>query len=253
MGKNHKKNPINILQILLSILLIIFIVLLVISLMKIIKWYKDNNNNNKIIEEISKTVTINEEQSNVEDKYDIDFAKLKEKNSDTIGWIKVNGTNVENTVVKATNNDYYLNHNFEKKYNEAGWIFVDYKNRLDGTDKNIILYGHNRRDNSMFGSLKNILNKEWYDNKENLEIYFITENEKCIYEVFSIYKIENEEYYIKTDFESDNEFSKFLEVIKGRSQKDFNVDVTSEDSILTLSTCANDNDYRIVLHAKKIK
>ena len=70
-----------------------------------------------------------------------------------------------------------MNHNFEKKYNIAGWIFADYKNNFDKTDKNIVIYGHNRKDGSMFGTLKNILKEEWYSNEENFVIDFITEQE----------------------------------------------------------------------------
>ena len=69
--------------------------------------------------------------------------------------------------------------------------------------------------------------------------------------MFSIYKIKDEDYYIKTGFE-ENEFLEFIDRLKNRSIKDFNVDLTTEDNILTLSTCANNNKYRIVLHAKKI-
>jgi len=103
----------------------------------------------------------------------------------------------------------------------------------------------------MFGSLKNILDETWYNNQENRKIIFITENETSIYEVFSIYKIQNEDYYIKIDF-NDKEFSKFIKTITKRSIKDFEVSVTEEDTILTLSTCANNNKDRIVLYAKKI-
>ena len=108
------------------------------------------------------------------------------------------------------------------------------------------------RDGSMFGSLKNILNEEWYNNTENMNITFLTENGNYIYKVFSIYKIESEDYYIKTDFSTDNEYQKFLNIIKERSIKNFVVKVNVSDKILTLSTCANNNKYRVVLHAKKL-
>ena len=71
--------------------------------------------------------------------------------------------------------------------------------------------------------------------------------------MFSVYQIEEEDYYIQTNFNTEKEFSTFLETIKKRSKKDFNVDVNKEDNILTLSTCANNNKYRVVLHAKKIR
>lgn len=236
--------------------LVIYIMVLSILLysgIKIYKWYKDKTNNNKIVEQIRDTVIVegkNEDENKEESK--VDFNKLKEQNSDAVAWIKVNNTNIEYPVVKGSNNSFYLNHNFDKSNNSAGWIFADYRNKFDNTDKNIVIYGHNMKDNSMFGSLKNILNSDWYDNEENTNITLYTENEKCIYKVFSIYEIESENYYIKTEFSDDNNFEQFVKTIKKRSIKEFNIDVSKDDNILTLSTCANNNKYRVVLHAKKI-
>ena len=248
-AKHYNKKKTNIPII---ILMIFFIILLFFSGTKIVIWYMNNQNNKKISDEIAEFVTVDETKEDNEEKYVVDFEKLKEKNSDIVAWLKVNGTNIETTVVKTTNNYYYLTHNFNKEYNSAGWIFADYKNKVDGTDKNIVIYGHNMRDDSMFGSLKNILNSDWYDNEENTNITLYTENEKCIYKVFSIYKIESEDYYITTEFENDKKFEQFVNTIKKRSIKEFDIDVSESDNILTLSTCANNNKYRVVLHAKKI-
>lgn len=147
---------------------------------------------------------------------------------------------------------FYLKHSFDKSNNSAGWIFADYRNKFDGTDKNIIIYGHNMKDNSMFGSLKSVISEDWYNNEDNKYITLITENEIQIYEVFSVYQIEKEDYYIQTSFNSETNFNTFAQTIKKRSKKKFKVDVNKEDNILTLSTCANNNKYRVVLHAKKM-
>lgn len=249
-NKNQNKG-----KIIAFILLIIFISLLIFSSFKVINYIKDSKKNEKIIDEISKSISINdtiEDTIDDEGKYNIDFKTLKEKNTDTVGFLKVNGTDVETIVVKGKDNSYYLSHNFEKEYNSAGWIFADYRNKLDGTDKNIIIYGHNMRNNTMFGTLKNILNKDWQENEDNRFITFITENEESTYEVFSVYQIEAEDYYMKVDF-AKGEFKKYIDSMKLRSRYDFNVKVSENDSILTLSTCANDNKYRVILHAKKVK
>ena len=247
-AKHYNKKKSNIPSI---ILMCFFTALLIYSGTKIVIWYMNNQNNKKISDEIAEFVTVDETKED-DEKYVVDFEKLKEKNSDVVAWLKVNGTNIETTVVKTTDNDYYLTHNFNKEYNSAGWIFADYKNKVDGTDKNLVIYGHNMRDDSMFGSLKWVINEDWYNNEDNKYITLITENETQVYEVFSVYQIEKEDYYIQTNFNTEKEFSTFLETIKKRSKKDFNVDVNKEDNILTLSTCANNNKYRVVLHAKKI-
>ena len=246
-AKHYNKKKSNIPSI---ILMCFFTALLIYSGTKIVIWYMNNQNNKKISDEIAEFVTVDETKE--DEKYAVDFEKLKEKNSDVVAWLKVNGTNIETTVVKTTDNDYYLTHNFNKEYNSAGWIFADYKNKVDGTDKNIVIYGHNMRDDSMFGSLKWVINEDWYNNEDNKYITLITENETQVYEVFSVYQIEKEDYYIQTNFNTEKEFNTFAQTIKKRSKKDFNVDVNENDNILTLSTCANNNKYRVVLHAKKI-
>lgn len=238
----------------IKILEIVFIIIIIISAWKIIEWLKENKENKQIVENIK--MDIKEEKVNIKEtkgivRYRVDFKSLKEKNNDAIGWIKVKGTNVDYPVVQTENNSFYMNHNFDKKYNKAGWIFADYRNSLDGTDKNVILYGHNRRNEEMFGSLKHVLNPEWYQKEENKYITFITETENYTYEVFSAYQIENEDYYLETDFEN-GEFKKFIDIIKQRSVHNFNVKVTEMDRILTLSTCANNSAYRIVVHAKRL-
>ena len=239
--KNNKKiKIINIIQILL-------ILLFIYSTINIVLWAINNHANKDVIAEINKSVEIN---NNAEEKYKINFEELKQKNSDTIAWLKVENTSIEFPVVKTNNNSYYLTHSFNKESNKAGWIFADYKNKFDGTDKNIIIYGHNRRDDSMFGTLKNVMKEEWYNNEENKYITLITEKDYQKFQIFSVYQIEAEEYYLTTEFKG-TEFSNFINTLKQRSIKDFNVDVSDEDQILTLSTCANNNKYRVVLHAVK--
>lgn len=247
MAKNKKK----LFNVVMRIIELIFLILLVYSSINIFKWYNNNKENKQIINEIAESVTINED-TNEEKKYKINFEELKQKNSDTVAWLKVENTNIEFPIVQANNNSYYLTHNFDKKYNVAGWIFADYKNKLDGTDRNIVVYGHNMRDNSMFGSLKDVITEEWYNNEENKYITFVTEKDYQTYQVFSVYQIQKEDYYIQTEFKS-NEFQEFIDTITKRSKKDFGINVSKEDTILTLSTCANNNKYRVVLHSVRVK
>lgn len=249
MGGKHAKNERNKKKIFLNILIAIFIIALIISIIYIAKWLVDNIENKKLADKVSEAIIENSENEEVD--YKVNFEKLKEINNQIVAYLKVNGTKIEYAVVQAKDNNYYLRRNLDKKYNVGGSIFMDYKNKLDGTDKNIIIYGHNIKDGSMFGTLKNVLEKEWYNNEENYIIDLITEKEEQKYQVFSVYKIENEDYYIDTEFKK-NEFKKFVNKLKVRSIKDFEIEITEEDSILTLSTCADNNKYRVVLHAKRI-
>ena len=257
--KHEKEEDKNFTKFLIYLIQLICWGILIYSLIEIGRWYIHNKQNEKILNEISNAINVeqkqNEEQTDEinSNEYNIDFKTLKNLNSDTMAFVKVPGTDIEYPIVKTTNNDFYLKHSLDKTYNAAGWIFMDYRNKLDGTDKNIVVYGHNRKNGTMFSSLKNVLNKQWYSNPENFKIQFITENEKFIYEVFSVYQIEVETYYLQTKFINDNEYTSFIETIKNRSVYDFGIDINTDDEILTLSTCANDNNYRVVLHARKVK
>ena len=239
------------------LIIIVFIICLVIAIYssyRIITWKHDVNKNKEIQKEIKDKIKIVEKEINYEDKkgeYDIDFKPLKEQNNDTVASIKVNGTNIDYIVVKGSDNSYYLNHNFNKEYNIAGWIFSDYHNKFDETDKNIVIFGHNTKDGSMFGTLKNILNKDWYENNNNVTL--ITENGIYYYQVFSIYSIKPEDYYINTEFQNNDEFDKFIKTLKSRSIYDYKIEVSGEDKILTLSSCIGDGTKRVVLHAKLIE
>ena len=232
----------------------LFIIIFLVALINIIIWYVNNNKTHEILESVQNSIEIKEDVPNdvVEEKYTIDFSYLKSNNSDTVAWIIVNGTNINYPVVKASDNNYYLTHSFDKSYNKAGWVFANFLNNFDGFDKNITLFAHARGDGTMFGTLKNVLTNKWQENIDNHQIILATENETNIYEVFATYKIEVEDYYIKSSFQSNDEYLEFLNTLKKRSNYDYGVNLDENDSILTLSTCYSNNNYRIVLHAKKV-
>ena len=242
------------LDILVLLFVLIFIGFAIFSIVNIINWKKDVADNDKIQENIEENITIIEPTEEIEKvKYSVDFKSLKETNKDAIAYIKVSGINIDYVVVKGKDNSYYLNHNFEKKWNSAGWIFADYHNKFDETDKNIIIFGHSMKNGSMFGTLKKILDKDWYENEENHEIVLVTEMGTYYYQVFSTYSIKPEDYYINTVFQNNDEFDEFVKKLKSRSVYDYKVDVSGEDKILTLSSCTAYGSKRVVLHAKLIK
>ena len=234
----------------IKVLMIICIIGIAYSSYNIVIWRLNVKKNNEIKKDTNKYVKKEEKEEKTE--YKIDFEKLKKQNSDTVGYIKVKNTNIDYVVVQTNNNSYYLNHNFKKEKNKAGWIFLDYRNKLDGTDKNTIIYGHNMKDGSMFETLSNVLQKWWYEDSNNYIVTFTTEEKTFMYQVFSTYDIKNEDYYIKTKFNSDNDYEKFLKTIKSRSNHDYGIELTKDDTILTLSSCLGAGEKRVVLHAKKV-
>lgn len=181
---------------------------------------------------------------------EIDFNELKKLNNNTTGWIQVEGTDVNYPFVQGSDNSYYLNHSFYNKYNPAGWVFLDYRNNPNFEDKNTIIYAHSQNNKTMFGSLKNTLSDEWLNDKDKHIIRTSTETQNSIWQIFSIYIIPTTNDYLTINF--DNNFSNFTEKLKNRSIYNFNISLTENDKILTLSTCYNKQD-KLVLHAKLVK
>ncbi len=209
------------------------------NLAKIVEKTKDNTSNvNKIPQDDEDARKVNEL-----------FNSLLEVNKETVGWLTVNNTSIDYPVVQANDNDYYLNNDFNHEKNYNGWVFADYRNNMEDLDQNTIIYGHNKYlNNTMFGSLNNVLENDWLNNSENLIIEFDNLYQEMHFKIFSVYKINKTNDYLTTSFSSKASFKKFLNIIKNRSIKKFDTDVTPEDKIITLSTCANKNK-RIVIHA----
>lgn len=182
-----------------------------------------------------------------------DFTDLLIENPDTVAWLYVNNTNINYPVVQSGDNSFYLNHSFNKNYSNAGWIFADYRSNLKDLEKNTVIYGHGRKDNTMFGTLDNTLSSTWYTEPENQIIKLSTPSKDMLWQVVSIYTIPAESYYLTHTFENDDTYNKFLETIVSRSIYDFNVNVTTDDHILTLSTCLDNSGNRIVVHSKLVK
>ena len=237
-----------------NILLVFLIIIFVFSVMKITIFSKDLKENEHNIKKLNDEVidiTIEDDR----EKIKIDFDKLLSINDDTVGWIRFNSDKVNNPIVHTSDNSYYLNRSFEKKSNQSGTIFMDYRNK-SFDDKNVVLFGHSMLDKTIFGSLSDVFKKDFFNTKENNYIQIInTDNEILTYQIFSYYIIEKEEYYITTSFNSDSEFKKFIDTIKKRSYKNFKIDVTTSDKILTLSTCSGtgETSKREVIHAKRVE
>lgn len=226
---------------------------------------KDMDNIEKNIEKIEKNITDNLvgsdnleigdlEDSNSTNSYYQSYSKvyneLKSINSDTIGWISVANTKVNYPVVQTTDNEYYLNHAFDKSKNIAGWIYVDYRNNMDNISKNTIIYGHSIKNGTiMFSSLIKTLNSNWYNNEENLNINFSIKGQDVNWKIFSIYTIEKTNDYLYTDFSTDDEYFSFINKLQSRSIKNFDSHINKDSKILTLSTCYKDDSQRLVIHA----
>ena len=279
---NKKKRKIT--DIIIVIIICICVINIAYSLYKIFLWKEDGDSINRQQEQLVEIAKISEIPTSIINKDNIDqiddnveiigdknndelnpywayvnmnmisvdFYDLKEVNKDTAGWIQVNGTNINYPYVQTDNNKYYLTHAFDKSYNSAGWVFLDYRNNSDLSDKNSIIYAHGRYDKTMFGTLRNALSNGWLKSKDNFVIKIATPNGSSLWQVFSIYHIPTTSDYLQIVFKSDSEFLEFANMLIKRSAYDFGTTVNENDKILTLSTCYNDKE-KVVLHAKLIK
>lgn len=272
------KNKLKIKWINIILILIILTCLTIFtkSLYEVIVWKKESNEMEEQIEEIQQIIEIEEvietedndieitpQEEDIEEAnpywdyinmnlINIDFSELQNINNDTKGWIQVNGTNINYPFVQSKDNKYYLKHSYDKSYNTGGWIFLDYRNNINSLDKNTIIYGHSRKDKTMFGSLKNILKSGWLNDTDNYIVKLSTEATNTLWQVFSVYHIPTTNDYIKVNFNDNAEFKEWTDMLINRSAHDFKTKVNENDNVLTLSTCYNEKE-KVVLHAKLIK
>lgn len=209
-----------------------------------IKHVVETTDTNKVIEDLNKDKA--DDEPKVDNGY---VASLLQINPQTIGWLVVNGTNIDYPVVQTSDNKYYLDHNFEFKEDHDGWVFMDFRNNPAELDRNTIVYAHNRYYSGvMFGTLYKASYASWYNNKKNQIIKFDTLYKEMNWQVFSIYKVPVTSDYLQVKFKDDDEWASFIDMIKKRSINDFGIEVGPNDKILTLSTCST-NNQRLVIHA----
>ena len=184
---------------------------------------------------------------------EVDFDKLKSVNEDVVGWIYVDALpDISYPIVKGKDNQTYLHQTYEKNYNFAGTIFVDYENSGDFSDCNTLVYGHNMKNGSMFGHLKK-LREDDRIYKQDKYFWILTPERNYRYEIITAYTTGvNSDTY--TLFKGPGEeFEKYLETIKGYSEiQTDDTDLTIKDKIVTLSTCTGNESTRFVVQGKRV-
>lgn len=192
------------------------------------------------------------------DDPDIDFDALMEINADIYAWIYVPGTNINYPILQSGDDkeeDYYLEHNLDGTQGKPACIYTQKRNSKDFTDPNTVIYGHNMRDGSMFRTLHEYEDAAFF--AEHSFFYIYTPDEKITYQIFAAYRYSNtnilEEY---DDFWNEEDFGDYLEMILNQDNSICNlnrdVEVSSEDTIVTLSTCIGDDDYRYLVQGVRV-
>ena len=188
---------------------------------------------------------------------DVKLEELQQVNADIIGWIRfdnleqlrVGAIDISYPVTQGKDNDYYLHNTFENQPNIAGCIFMEGMNTPDFQDYHTILYGHNMKNLSMFGSLKKYKTEDFYKDHQFFTIY----TSECAYryQIFAYYDVPETDEVYTVGFAPDDTFQKFIDKMKQKSYDDTGVNVTKDDHIMTLSTCST-TGKRFVVHAVRI-
>lgn len=187
-----------------------------------------------------------------------EYETLYSKNKRLIGWLRIDGTEIDYPVMQTTDNEYYLDHNYNQEYDKNGSLFLDAACDVVHRNTNLIIYGHHMKSGKMFGNLNRYSSESYC--KEHSIIQFDTIYEKGTYQVMYVFRsrIYNEDeivfkYYQFFDALSEKEFNSNMEEMAAISLYDTGVTASFGDELLTLSTCdSSETDGRFVVVAKRI-
>lgn len=175
---------------------------------------------------------------------------LKEENPDVVGWLVFDNKEISYPIMQGEDNAYYLNHLFSGEENSSGSIFMEASNASDFQDCHTLIYGHNMKNQSMFGSLKKYKTQDYYDENRYFSIY--TTETVYRYQIFAYYDISMNGFVYQNKFEADDAFASFIEEILTHSYRNTGICPKNTDKIVTLSTCSTEGN-RFVVHGVRMQ
>ena len=241
-GKNMSRKHLGKSKLNKKILLIILLILIVVCVIayKLIEQDKEKEEENyaNILKNIQVTPTETETERMLQVK------ELQKENPDIVGWLEIEGTEINYPVLQDNDNEYYMTHNYKKEYSKDGSLFLDKDYDWEIPSTNLLIYGHNNSNNKMFHNLLDYKDESFY--KEHPTIKFTTEKEDAEYEIIATfysrvyYKSETNvfRYYYFLNAESEQEFNDYIENSKQASLYDTGKTAEYGDQLITLSTCS---------------
>lgn len=238
----------------LYIIIIILLIVIIYSAMQLVAIFSEyhasdseyNDLSNKYVQEES---SVSESDDESDTDLVIDFAALSDINSDVIAWLHFPKIDISYPVVQTDDNDYYISHSFNKEENKAGAIFMDYRNYSSFNDKNTFLYGHNMKNDTMFGLILNYVEEDYY--KENPYFWIYTPEAKYKYEIFTSFEETSTGPAYQLNFDNDEEFGEYLNKVSRRKYYETSVNASPSDHVLVLSTCAGED--RFLIFGKRVQ
>lgn len=194
---------------------------------------------------------------NIQDK----FAKLYSLNPEFIGWVQIDGTDIDYPVMQTTDNDKYLKTDFYGNYHRLGTVFADYRATIseDGNSDNIVIYGHSANNGEFFSPVRKYKSLEYY--QEHPIVHFDTIYEEADYVILAAFMVDASDttetafyYHDVHDFSSQEDYDAFFEQVDKRSYFSTNIDHTIDDKYITLSTCDYEiKNGRLAVVARKLR
>lgn len=233
-------------------LILILVVIICFSkvVVKYCQYYKDSNEYSELqtFRAMVNTDEANIEVNSINNKYKLMEEELLDLNNDYKMWITISNTNIDYPIVQGEDNDFYTTHNFNKEESISGALFIDNNNNIE-SDKNIVIYGHHMKNETMFHNINYFKDKEFFN--EN-EISIIKNGNEFKYKPFSVYVIPKEEVVFKMSFSDDNEYKSYVEELASKSYFNTNLSLAKDSKIITLVTCSYEYDgARTVVHCIK--
>ena len=243
-----------------QIIVILLTIILIASIIYVIYYFHNSYKENKTNENILNNIIIDtEEITDTKTERMLQLEELRKQNEEIIGWLEINGTNINYPVCQAQDNDYYLTHNYKKENASSGSLFLDKDFDINKPSTNYLIYGHRNKQGLMFEDLMKYSKQEFYN--EHPTIKFTTTNEDATYEIISVfysrvyYKNENNvfRYYYFVNAETEKQFNEFVNNAKAVSIYDTGKTATYGDQLLTLSTCEYSKENgRFAVVARKV-
>ena len=157
--------------------------------------------------------TKNESDSSVKTERMLKLENLQKENNDIVAWIEIEKTNINYPVLQGNDNDFYMNHNYKKGYSQSGSIFLDKDCSLFPLSSNLLIYGHNMKNGTMFKDLLKYESKKYFESHSNIR--FTTNMEDSTYEIISAFKS-------KVYYASEKNVFRYYYFINANSEDDFN-------------------------------
>lgn len=222
-----------------------------VNVFKLSKEYKKGINEYKHLEQYVQITENESENASVQEEVteesteklidvslDIQYNDLKKINDDIVGWLYYEPLDISYPVVRGDDNEYYTHYTFENEKNNSGAIFMDFLNKKDYSDLNTIIYGHNMRNGTMFGSLKKLLNDSEIA-QENPYFYIFTDDKAYMYEIFTVFltSVNSKIYDLVRTEEEEQTFLNLADQIAAKSGYRSDREVDASERVVTLSTC----------------